>query len=151
MYRAWFSGDAVPYASDITQMQKLTQAGSNASCTLVWIDSWRSTGGITNYFFQGAKRSDSKTDLQVNIGPFNAHPGGATQGFVDGHAAIQNFVWVSAKGAPSWGYKWVHVWDEAIAGGVEADWDDYVARLNSMGLEKYMEIYQRNYTATHSN
>ena len=36
-------------------------------------------------------------------------------------------------------------------GGVEAEWDDYIARLNSMGLEKYMEIYQRNYTATHSN
>ena len=37
------------------------------------------------------------------------------------------------------------------SGGVEAEWDDYVARLNSMGLETYMEIYQRNYTATHSN
>ena len=37
------------------------------------------------------------------------------------------------------------------SGGVEAEWDDYIARLNSMGLETYMEIYQRNYTATHSN
>ena len=37
------------------------------------------------------------------------------------------------------------------SGGVEEEWDDYIARLNSMGLEQYMEIYQRNYTATHSN
>ena len=37
------------------------------------------------------------------------------------------------------------------SGGVEAEWDDYIARLNSMGLAQYMEIYQRNYTATHSN
>ena len=36
-------------------------------------------------------------------------------------------------------------------GGVDEEWDEYIARLNSMGLEKYMEIYQRNYTATHSN
>ena len=36
-------------------------------------------------------------------------------------------------------------------GGVEAEWDDYLARLNSMGLDTYMAIYQKNYTATHSN
>ena len=37
------------------------------------------------------------------------------------------------------------------SGGVEAEWDDYVAHLNEIGLATYMEIYQRNYTATHSN
>ena len=121
MYRAWFAGDAVPYASQITQMARLDQAGGMASQTLVWIDTWRSTGGVTNLFFQGPKRSDSKTDLQVNIGIFRAHPGGAVQSFVDGHAAVQNFIWVSAKGAPSWGYKWVHVWDRSVAGGAVAD------------------------------
>ena len=34
-------------------------------------------------------------------------------------------------------------------GGVDEEWDDYVARLNGMGLDEYMEIYQRNYSATH--
>ena len=121
MYRAWFTGDAVPYASQITQMARIDQTGSQASQTLVWIDTWRSTGGVTNYFFQGPKRSDGKTDLQVNIGIYRAHPGGAVQSFADGHAAVQNFIWVSAKGAPSWGYKWVHVWDRNVSGGTVAD------------------------------
>ena len=34
-------------------------------------------------------------------------------------------------------------------GGVDEEWDEYVARLNGMGLDEYMEIYQRNYSATH--
>ena len=36
-------------------------------------------------------------------------------------------------------------------GGVEEEWDAYLQQLNELGLEQFMEIYQRNYTATHSN
>ena len=36
-------------------------------------------------------------------------------------------------------------------GGVEEDWDAYIQQLNDMGLEKYMEIYQRNYDLTHGS
>ena len=36
-------------------------------------------------------------------------------------------------------------------GGVEEEWDAYLARLNSMGLEEYMEIYQNAYTAAYGN
>ena len=36
-------------------------------------------------------------------------------------------------------------------GGVEDEWDACLQQLNELGLEQYMEIYQRNYTATHSN
>ena len=42
-----------------------------------------------------------------------------------------------------------HVRLKAGSGGVDEEWDDYLSRLNSMGLEEYMEIYQRNYSATH--
>lgn len=34
-------------------------------------------------------------------------------------------------------------------GGVEAEWDEYLNNLNARGLEEYMEIYQRNYSASH--
>ena len=34
-------------------------------------------------------------------------------------------------------------------GGVEEEWNDYVNRLNSMGLQEYIDIYQRNYTAAY--
>ena len=36
-------------------------------------------------------------------------------------------------------------------GGVEEEWDAYLQQLNELGLEQFLEIYQRNYTATHSN
>ena len=36
-------------------------------------------------------------------------------------------------------------------GGVDEEWDAYLQQLNELGLEQFMEIYQRNYTATHSN
>ena len=121
MYRDWFNG-AIPYGSKITQMKKISQAGANASKSLVWIDSWRSTGSYSaGLGFQGAKRADGKTDLEVNIGDFRAHPTGAVQSFVDGHAEVNNYIWVTAKGAPSWGYKWVHVWCDDISGGIEKD------------------------------
>ena len=121
MYRDWFSGAAIPYGSQISLMTKVSHAGSYASKSLVWIDTWRSTGSFTNYYFQGAKRSDSRADLEVNIGDYRAHPGGAVQSFVDGHAEVNNFFYVTAKGAPSWGYKWVNVWNTAISGGVAKD------------------------------
>ena len=121
MYRDWFSGGSIPYGSKINVMTKINQAGAYASKSLVWIDTWRSTGGVTSLFFQGAKRSDSKTDLEVNIAEYRAHPGGATQSFVDGHVEVQNYFWVTAKGAPSWGYKWVNVWNVDISGGTEKD------------------------------
>ena len=121
MYREWFSGSAIPYGSQIKQMEKLTQAGSFASKSLVWIDTWRSTGSVTTIFFQGAKRFDSRTDIEVNIGEYRAHPSGAVQSFVDGHVEVNNYIWVTAKGAPSWGYKWVNVWNSDISGGVAKD------------------------------
>lgn len=34
-------------------------------------------------------------------------------------------------------------------GGVEDEWDAYVARLESMGLEEYVDIYQNAYTAAY--
>ena len=34
-------------------------------------------------------------------------------------------------------------------GGVEDEWDAYVARLESMGLEEYVAIYQNAYTAAY--
>ncbi|MBE6406596.1 MAG: type II secretion system protein [Lentisphaerae bacterium] len=121
MYRDWFSGGAIPYGSKINVMTKINQAGAYASKSLVWIDTWRSTGGVTSLNFQGAKRSDSKTDLEVNIAEYRAHPAGAVQSFVDGHVEVQNYFWVTAKGAPSWGYKWVNVWNVDISGGTEKD------------------------------
>ena len=121
MYREWFSGSQIPYGSQIKQMEKLSVAGSHASKSLVWIDTWRSTGSVTNYNFHGAKRFDSKTDIEVNIGAFRAHPGGAVQSFVDGHVEVNNFFYVTAKGAPSWGYKWVNVWNSDISGGITVD------------------------------
>lgn len=36
-------------------------------------------------------------------------------------------------------------------GGVEEEWDAYVARLESMGLSEYVEIYQNAYTAAYGN
>ena len=30
-------------------------------------------------------------------------------------------------------------------GGVEEEWDAYIQRLNAMGLDEYIEIYQRTY------
>ena len=36
-------------------------------------------------------------------------------------------------------------------GGVEEGWDAYIQQLKELGLDTFMEIYQRNYTATHSN
>ena len=121
MYRDWFSGAAVPYGSKISLMTKINQAGAYASKSLVWIDTWRSTGTVTSLYFQGAKRSDSRTDLEVNIAEYRAHPGGASQSFVDGHAEVQNYFWVTVKGAPSWGYKWVNVWNQDIGGGAAKD------------------------------
>ena len=29
-----------------------------------------------------------------------------------------------------------------VNGGIENDWDGYIAQLNQMGLERLMEIYQ---------
>ena len=30
-------------------------------------------------------------------------------------------------------------------GGVEEEWDEYLSKLDSMGLQEYTEIYQRTY------
>ena len=30
----------------------------------------------------------------------------------------------------------------SVNGGIENDWDGYIAQLNQMGLERLMEIYQ---------
>ena len=30
-------------------------------------------------------------------------------------------------------------------GGVEEQWDEYLAQLDAMGLQEYIEIYQRTY------
>ena len=35
--------------------------------------------------------------------------------------------------------KWV------VDGGIDEQWDDYIATLNKMGLERMIEIYQREY------
>ena len=35
--------------------------------------------------------------------------------------------------------KWV------VDGGIDEQWDDYIATLNKMGLERYVEILQREY------
>ncbi len=69
-------------------------------------DAWSSNayrgGGVT--FFRVITRSFDSVKYHTNVGAWAAHPGGMTVSHIDGHVAVQNYLW-------SWNYSgYVDVW-----------------------------------------
>ena len=103
------SGELLYSTSSRTMQVKLGVNNSVPSQSAVFLDNYKANLTLLGTTKLGQTTVDyySTTDSsQLDVGRYKAHPGGAAQLFFDGHAAIQDFVYV--QNTSTWRF---NVWD----------------------------------------
>ena len=79
------------------------------SKSTVMMDGWRAEKVLLgNNSIDQEALTYYTANSRIDVGAYKAHPGGASQLFFDGHAVVNNYVWVHNKSA-DWRFS---VWDE---------------------------------------
>ena len=98
-------------SSKYTWQVKLGRNNSVPSKSMVFLDNWRANLTLlgTTKLNQSTVRYYTGTTAtsQYDVGIYRAHPGGAAQLFFDGHAVIQDFLYVQ-NSSSAWQF---NVWD----------------------------------------